>query len=85
LTEKDNDVDMEENESGDDESSDEALSDAEEEQETGQGLDRLASSARFDIPRVSDIPVVSELARERAREMRDQKPAPEVKTKKTKD
>jgi hypothetical protein len=86
LTEKDNAVEIEDNESGDDES-DEELSDMEEDQNAParSGLDRLASSSKFDIPRASDIPVVSELARERAREMRDHKPAPEVRTKKTKD
>jgi len=86
LTEKDNEVEIEDNESGDDES-DEELSDMEEDQNAPvrSGLDRLASSSKFDIPRASDIPVVSELARERAREMREHKPAPEVRTKKTKD
>lgn len=30
-----------------------------------QGIDRLASSARMDIPIVRDIPVVSQLAKEK--------------------
>ena len=68
-----------EEQSDDGESSEEQLSDVDDDEGiAGSGNDKLASSTKLDIPRASNIPIVSELARERAREMRELKPALEV-------